>query len=294
MMLDIRTLSLTGGIVPVVFGLAFGAASLNLPTIGRATRWWSAGFLLQGIGFVLIFLRGSIPDFLSVFVANALLLWAPLMFLWGVNQHTRSSNRIVPGAAWLAGSVTLLAVASHAQFPYSLWAFTVSVASAAINLIVANKLWRAHDPTRFQQRLTACVFAATSLARVARAILSILGPAQSGLFAPSLSSTIGLVVAVVAPILVALGCVSMAARRMQMEREQMVQDLETAIGNVRTLSGLLPICASCKRIRDDNGRWHAVEVYVHDHSQANFTHSICPECSSALYPTYSMPREKKT
>lgn len=293
-LMDMRTLSLAGGIVPLVFGLAFAAASLNLLTIRRAARWWSIGFLLQAAGFILVFLRGSVPDLLSLVVANAFILWAPLMFLWGVNEHLRSSNRIAPGAAWLAGSMAFLALASYAQVPYSQWAFTVSIASAAINVSVANRLWRAPGPTRFQQRLTAYVFAAISLARVVRAILSVLGPAQSGLFAPSLSSTIGLIVAVVGPILVALGFLSMAARRMQVDREQMVRDLETALGNIRTLSGLLPICASCKRIRDDNGHWHAVEVYVRDHTQADFTHGICPECSSVLYPGYSVSKENKT
>ncbi len=51
-----------------------------------------------------------------------------------------------------------------------------------------------------------------------------------------------------------------------------------------TLKGLLPICASCKRIRDPEGRWHRVEVYIHDHSEAEFTHGICPDCAVTLYP----------
>jgi hypothetical protein len=53
---------------------------------------------------------------------------------------------------------------------------------------------------------------------------------------------------------------------------------------VKTLSGLLPICASCKKIRDDSGYWTQVEVYVRDHTEADFTHSICPECAKKLYP----------
>lgn len=60
--------------------------------------------------------------------------------------------------------------------------------------------------------------------------------------------------------------------------------LQEALANVQQLSGMLPICASCKKIRDDTGYWTQVETYIHQHSQADFTHSICPECAAKLYP----------
>jgi PAS domain S-box-containing protein len=56
---------------------------------------------------------------------------------------------------------------------------------------------------------------------------------------------------------------------------------------VHRLRGLLPICASCKKIRDDKGYWHTVEVYVRDHSEADFSHGICPECMKNLYPEFT-------
>ncbi len=73
-------------------------------------------------------------------------------------------------------------------------------------------------------------------------------------------------------------------RRAEVERERLVDELRTALAEVRTLSGLLPICAHCKKIRDDQGYWHTVETYVRDHSQADFTHGICPDCLHRLYP----------
>jgi len=54
--------------------------------------------------------------------------------------------------------------------------------------------------------------------------------------------------------------------------------------NIKILSGLLPICASCKKIRDDKGYWNQIEAYIRDHSEAEFTHSICPDCVKVLYP----------
>jgi CHASE3 domain sensor protein len=60
-------------------------------------------------------------------------------------------------------------------------------------------------------------------------------------------------------------------------------ELQKALSEIKTLSGLLPICASCKKIRDDNGYWNQLELYIRDHSQAEFSHSICPTCADMLY-----------
>jgi hypothetical protein len=60
--------------------------------------------------------------------------------------------------------------------------------------------------------------------------------------------------------------------------------LEIALANVKTLSGLLPICSSCKGIRDDSGYWRNVETYVQEHSEATFTHGVCPDCLRRYYP----------
>ena len=65
-----------------------------------------------------------------------------------------------------------------------------------------------------------------------------------------------------------------------------VADLEKALANVRRLEGLLPICSSCKNIRDDQGYWRQVEEYISQHSNATFTHGICPKCAKRLYPSF--------
>ena len=61
-------------------------------------------------------------------------------------------------------------------------------------------------------------------------------------------------------------------------------ELEAALDTVNLLSGMLPICANCKKIRDDTGYWEDVAVYVHEHSEVEFTHGICPDCIETLYP----------
>jgi cell division protein FtsB len=68
------------------------------------------------------------------------------------------------------------------------------------------------------------------------------------------------------------------------EKGRLIRELEAALSKVRTLSGLLPICASCKNIRDDQGYWTQMEAYISQHSEAEFSHSMCPPCAQKLYP----------
>jgi hypothetical protein len=75
-------------------------------------------------------------------------------------------------------------------------------------------------------------------------------------------------------------------KRAEEEREKLIVELQNAMAEVKTLSGLLPICSSCKKIRDDQGYWNQIEVYISGHSTATFSHSICPECGKKLYPEY--------
>lgn len=78
------------------------------------------------------------------------------------------------------------------------------------------------------------------------------------------------------------------ARRQQAEaeKEATIAKLQAALAEVKRLGGLLPICASCKKIRDDEGYWHQVDVYIRDHTETEFSHGICPECMEKLYPEY--------
>jgi PAS domain S-box-containing protein len=75
-------------------------------------------------------------------------------------------------------------------------------------------------------------------------------------------------------------------KRVEEERERLISQLQKALSDVKKLSGLLPICASCKKIRDDKGYWNQIESYIRDHSEAEFSHSICPDCMKKLYPDF--------
>jgi PAS domain S-box-containing protein len=73
-------------------------------------------------------------------------------------------------------------------------------------------------------------------------------------------------------------------KHFEREREQLVTELQEALGSIKTLRGLIPICASCKKIRDDSGYWNAVEGYIMQHTDAKFSHGICPDCMKRDFP----------
>ena len=76
-------------------------------------------------------------------------------------------------------------------------------------------------------------------------------------------------------------------KRAEEERERLVTDLQAALAKVKLLSGFLPICAACKKIRNDQGYWEQVEIYIRNHSEAEFSHAICPDCFREHYPGYA-------
>jgi PAS domain S-box-containing protein len=77
-------------------------------------------------------------------------------------------------------------------------------------------------------------------------------------------------------------------KQVENEKEKLLNELREALENVKALSGLLPICASCKKIRDDKGYWNQIEHYIRTHSEAEFSHGLCPDCVNKLYPGYDI------
>jgi hypothetical protein len=75
-------------------------------------------------------------------------------------------------------------------------------------------------------------------------------------------------------------------KRAEAEREKLINELQDALAQVRTLKGFLPICAHCKKIRDDEGYWQQIERYILDRSEAEFSHGICPDCAKEHYQDF--------
>lgn len=80
-----------------------------------------------------------------------------------------------------------------------------------------------------------------------------------------------------------------AMRAAEVERERLIGELQEALANVKTLSGLLPICVYCKQVRNDEGYWRQIEMYLGEHSEAELAHGVCPACQDRYYPEATPP-----
>lgn len=80
-------------------------------------------------------------------------------------------------------------------------------------------------------------------------------------------------------------------KQAEKEKEELISQLHQAISEIKTLQGFLPICANCKKIRDDKGYWQQIESYIQKHTDAKFTHAICPECTDILYPELKLDKK---
>ncbi|MCD6152221.1 MAG: HAMP domain-containing protein [Deltaproteobacteria bacterium] len=82
-------------------------------------------------------------------------------------------------------------------------------------------------------------------------------------------------------------------KKSETEKEHLILELKEALSKVELLSGIIPICASCKKIRDDKGYWNQIELYIQEHSLAEFSHGLCPECAKKLYPEFYNENDAK-
>jgi hypothetical protein len=103
---------------------------------------------------------------------------------------------------------------------------------------------------------------------------------------------IGLGVAAIA--LVGAGSQMWRLRRLKASERELSRRVEESLSHIKTLRGLLPVCASCKKIRDDKGYWNQMETYIQANSEADFSHSVCPECMQKLYPDYAASEESRS
>ena len=74
----------------------------------------------------------------------------------------------------------------------------------------------------------------------------------------------------------------------EMDKDKLIEELKKAVNEIKTLRGIIPICSICKKIRDDKGYWNQIEAYIQKHSDADFSHGICPECAAKHYPEINL------
>lgn len=274
---DIRTLSLFSGFLSVCLFICMIYIYKSRKTY-PGFKQWTVAYALNSLGFVFISLRNILPGFITIILANLLIVLFFVLIARGLLYFAESKQTI-----WMDLLPPIVLILFFFYFVYvypnlnmriivlSLIMVFISLRCVSINykeipLILGQRNWFL---------TTAFLWVATSL--LFRTVLTISYGGRSNDF--MMNSTIqGLSITAVSIgiIFIAVGLIIINAQRLE-------KDLIKADREINTLSGLLPICSKCKKIRDDQGYWNDLESYLEKHSDASFSHSLCRECSDNLY-----------
>ncbi|MDD5564653.1 MAG: hypothetical protein PHQ91_13150 [Thermoanaerobaculaceae bacterium] len=284
--------------VLLVFAAAVsGALSLIMAAYLRSHRGhagfaqWTAGTALVSASLVFSALRGLVPALISILGVNVSFLAMAPFFLDGTRRFLglRPLRRRWYALALVPFGACLYFFVAHDDIAART---AILMAAAAVPLAAAAGLLVRHRPTEpaLLHDGLAAQFALTAVLLLSRAVW-VLGragftlwtesPMQYAFFTATAVLHLGITVTFV--LLTADRAVA-GLSRARAELVARVDQLQLALGEVRTLEGLLPICAACKRIRDENGDWIQMEVFVRDRTRADFSHGLCPSCLPKYFP----------
>jgi hypothetical protein len=275
---DMRTLTLAAGFVslfcclPMVYVLG---ARTAYPGMGK----WAMGTAAASLGLVMIGFRDVIPDFLSVVVANTAIVGFVVLATQGLLGFVGRKPPYALDAVVIAVMVAVLTLFFFVWPSYSVRVVAICIVYAAYSaraLVILRRDFRRLSLDR--NWLLNVTFGLSVLWYVTRFVFTVSFLKQSeGLSAGNGFQAVSTVLALGAVIAVTSGFVIASLQRMR-------QDLSQAESKVKVLSGLLPTCSNCHKVRDSDGRWINIEVYVHEHSEASFSHGLCEECAVRLHP----------
>jgi hypothetical protein len=293
--MDLATLYYCNMITSAFLGVAllfFRNRQKTYPGFGL----WTTSAFLAATGYAATMLRLAGPEYLAVVMSNlcftftgVLRLQGMMLFLGG--QRMNRAFYVLPflelaGVSWFLWASNSLAMR----------VLVLSLSLAFLAWVTASVLFR-HSATtnRTLYRVLGGLYVFFMCLLAARVFI-ILGDPNATLFgsSPVIFRWVYLMATMLIEIAWVLGFLMMNSQRMEEELRssqdslaRTVDRLENSLAEVKTLSGLLPICAECKNVRNDKGYWQQIEVYLSEHSEADFSHGICPNCMKKLYPELS-------
>ena len=275
--LQLSTVFLTTGFVSIALLLSMLVVTRQRTTYSGFGRWAWATFALA-FGMALIGWRDRLPPFLTVIVANTSLLASLVLIHDGLIRFAGGN----PKPAWYG--VPFIAL----EVPYILLTYVtpnvrlrVMISSAIFVVYSGVILWyyaKRIASTYKRNWLLPVGFSVQMAIFLARIIhLAMLRRGLSDFMQSGNLEAFLIILIYSTSIVIIVGLVVLNYQRTELE-------LRNATSEVKTLRGIIPICASCKKIRDDEGYWNAVDSYLRLHTEAEFSHGLCPDCSRKLYP----------
>lgn len=297
-MLELRTLILT---TAVAWILVAGVLTfiLRLRRTYPGFGLWALHEALVGTGLGLMGLRDLIPDTVSIMGGNALLSSGALLSVGAARVFLDVPPRWrVFAAAWVA-HMAYAAWFTFAVPSFVARTFGVSVIVLGATTFLAADLFSAKAARyRASARFTGVMMAVAATTMALRGVGSTLFGSGGGMWVVAPDAVATYAVTLAAGVLGAFGMVMMNHERLEQELTRARDTLQATLDSLRAtaeevkvLEGLLPICSWCKKIEDQDGKWTRMEVYIRDHSEAQFSHGICPDCAREHFGSVSDPRE---
>lgn len=288
MHLDVRTLFVADAITTVFVGLAlllYGKKRKTYPGFNH----WMLGSLIVSASYAATFLRGAIPELLSILLVNGGFVLSGVVRLDGVLRFLR--GKTLPRLLYCL-PVVAIAIAAYFTLAYddmvirlvflTFWVCLLLWSMAAIFFVSAPA---AGKSLHLLAGVITCLYGVSMLSRT---VFYVIDPPELLFQNTHFNSVFFLSVLIFE---IWSGLLIMMLNNQRMEEELLVShaalqshvvELEKVLSEVKVLKGLLPICSSCKKIRDDQGYWNHLEDYIDAHSEATFTHGLCPGCALQL------------
>ena len=285
--LEIRTLSLVVGLNSAAMaGIMIYISMTRLTYPGF--HHWTLSFVFGGLGMILISLRHLAPDWISIVLANLCITAFPALLATGLAKFLNKPRR-----CWLLGLVLAVTMVSLVYFTY--WRpnvrMRVVVVSIAIGVLFAYSLIlllrNARPQVGFSNTLLNTVLAILLFWVLVRVLITLAFEWKTNDFL-SAGTLQGF-----SFIFYTIGCFFILGGLVTLNAQRMESELASADQEIENMSRLIPICAACKKIRDDEGYWEAVETYIQRTTNKDLTHGICPECAKKLYPDIDLEDEDK-
>jgi hypothetical protein len=245
---------------------------------------WTAGACLITLGYATNVFRGSLPDIIPIAVGNAFFVCAVILFLQGMRKFLQLSDM---HPAWYVVPFLNLIGCSffyYVQDDVGIRIIFIAVAIAIPQLYTAALVLGHMSKERFLfYPVIAVELIVAGLLMLFRAGWVASQPGFT-FFMESPYQNFFFISIMALQIIVSLSFIMLNSERLHSHLLKAKEELEQSISQIKVLSGLLPICSGCKRIRDEHDNWTQMEIYIRNRSEAEFSHGICPECAKKLYP----------
>jgi hypothetical protein len=273
MHLEIKTAIFLTGFSALVMSVSLLASARFYPERSRTIRLWAGACGGLALAWILIGMRGVISNFLSIVAGNTLIIFSASVYYRAIKEFREQTFKPLLPSLMVGTSIAAMILFKYVLDSVALRAGVISCIGGILTLMCAASILSSRErPRPFSHWVTASTFILCGIVSEARFFYLILvNHAMASVFVPGTMQDI---------IYICIyGCVVVSTFGfVMMLNDKSNAALVRALAEVKTLSGLLPICAYCKNIRDDQNYWQKMESYISARTDTQFSHSICPDC----------------